>query len=317
MKKYHIIINPKSGSSQNFNVLCKLREYLEENDNKVNIAETRSMEDVMNLSARARAENVSALIVAGGDGTISNALETLAYSDLPVLVIPNGTENLLACEFGLDSTLQSNISLLRDQRTCTLDLARANDRVYMAVAGFGFDAEVINRIHQVRTGHITHNDYIWPLCRTFGEYRFPHFHVEADGECVCDEPALVFVGNIARYAAGLKIHPEANGTDGWLDLTIFKCRNQWQLLGHSARTLFNRAQKGPGITRKKCRQVRISSECSDIPVQLDGDPGPNLPIEIEIMPAAAKILIPETLPDKNLSLPALLRFYLLRRWLLR
>jgi diacylglycerol kinase family enzyme len=275
------------------------------------------MEDVMNLSARARTEGVSALIVAGGDGTISNALETLAYSDLPVLVIPNGTENLLACEFGLDGSLQSNIALVRNRRTCTLDLARANDRVYMAVAGFGFDAEVINRIHQVRTGHITHYDYIWPLCRTFGEYHFPHFHVEADGECVCDEPALVFVGNISRYAAGLKIQPDADGTDGWLDLTVFKCRNQWQLLEHSARTLFDRAQEGPRITRRKCRRVRVSSDHSDIPVQLDGDPGPVLPIDIEIMPAAAKILIPETLPDKNLSLPALLRFYLLRRWLLR
>lgn len=317
MKKYHIIVNPKSGSSQSFRVVRELRDYLIKHDNLVNISETRSMEDVINLSAQAKVEGCSALIVAGGDGTISNSLEALAYTDLPILIIPTGTENLLACEFGLEGSLQSSIALLNAQRSCMLDLARANDRVFMAIAGFGFDAEVINRIHQFRTGHITHNDYIWPLCRTFCEYRFPHFRVEADGECVCDEPALVFVGNISRYAAGLKIHSGADGTDGWLDLTIFKCSNQWQLLGHSARTLFNRAQQGPGITRKKCRHVRVSSDHSEIPVQLDGDPGPALPIEIEIMPAAAKILIPETLPEKNLSLPALLRFYLLQRWLLR
>lgn len=315
MSSYTVILNPKSGSGQSFAVIQSLCRELRELGHLVEIHLSRSLRHVELLTLEARAAEKDTVIAAGGDGTISKALECLACSGIPLLVIPTGTENLLACEYGLDGSLGVARRALLEGQCRKLDLARANERVFMAVAGFGFDAEVIRRLHQIRTGHIMHSDYFWPLSRTFWEYPFPTFRVEADGVCVNDEPALVFVGNISRYATGLDILPEADGSDGRLDLTIFRCRDQLELLRHSWRTLRRQVKSGPRVVRQRCKHIRVSSPDTDGMVQLDGDPGPRLPIEIEIMPAAARILTPPAPKGKDRSTPV--RYYMLRRWLTR
>ncbi len=315
MRRYTVILNPKSGSGKNLQTIRALRECLLTQGHQVLVRQSRSLRHVELLTMEARSENVDGVIAMGGDGTINKVLECLAYSNIPLLVIPAGTENLLACEFGLDGSFGVTWEALHRGPVRTLDLVRANDRVFMAIAGFGFDAEVINRIMADRTGHITHSYYFWPICRTFMEYRFPSFRVEADGECVNDEPALVFVGNIARYAAGLPILPNADSADGLLDLTIFRCRNRAQLLSHSFYTLINRAHHGPDVERRRCRRLRISSCDTTNSVQLDGDPGPSLPLEIEVLPAAARLFTPP--PQNGDPYAGPVRHYFLRRLLTR
>ncbi len=295
-RRVFFIINPKSGSSVSVAGLRDLRDYLLARSVQIRMEKTLSLPHAGQLAQKACHSAFDLVVVAGGDGTVRTVAQAMAGSDIPLLIVPRGTENLMAVELGLNGTVENTVLTLEQGSIKNLDLARANDSIFMAVAGVGFDAEVIRRINRFRKGHITHGDYAWPICRTFWEYKFPPVRVVADGKLVCNEPALVFVSNISRYAVGLGISLAADFSDGWLDLCIYKCSNQLRLLLHACKTVLKSTDNDPLVYRRRCKELDISSPDSDIQVQLDGDPGPAMPLHIEIIPAAAKVLVP---PKKN------------------
>ncbi len=312
-KRYFFIVNPKSGAHGRADVVRQLRDFLKKRGDQVDIALTQSLEHAHNLAEDARQNKYQTIIVAGGDGTVRTVAEALAGSEIPLLILPTGTENLLAGELGINGSLETTLKTLENGLIRRLDLGKMGNRFFIAVAGVGFDADVIRRLNTIRSGHITHTDYIWPICRTFWEYQFPTLHVLADDEVVCDEPALVFVGNISRYAVGLQIFKNADCSDGLLDLTIYKCSRRRTLLCHSAATIMRLSQKTHTVLRKKCRNITISSPNPNISVQFDGDPGPSMPLTISVYPSAASFLTPPS--PKGLSWHPPVRWYHLHQWL--
>ena len=312
---YHFIVNPKSGSTPEIAAVRHLRDYLARRGDVVRLAVTRSLAHAGELAASAVSADGAGIVIAGGDGTIRSVVEAVAGAEIPLIILPCGTENLLAQELGIDGSARTTCTLVDHGRLRQLDLGQANGRCFMAIAGVGFDAEVIRRINQFRSGHITHAHYIWPICRTFWEYRFPHLRVEVDGQLLCDEPSLVFVGNIARYAVSLPILPEADCSDGLLDICIYKCRRRPRLLLHSLLTILGQSHRSGQVVRARGRHIAISSPEPDVPVQLDGDPGPSLPLSITVVPAAARVMTPPA-PAHHQYCPPV-RFFHLRRWLFK
>jgi diacylglycerol kinase (ATP) len=315
MSRYFFIVNPKAGAHLNVAVLRLLRDQLRAEGHTVTIDVTRSLAHAGQLAANAADNHYDCLLVAGGDGTIRTVVDSVVRRPVTIVIIPTGTENLLASELGIDGSPKGTINTVKHGINRNLDLGLANDRHFISVVGVGFDAEVVKRVHSQRSGHITHASYIWPICRTFWEYDFPALRVEADGKLLCDEPALIFIGNISRYAVGLKVMPNADCSDGLLDLVIYRCHKRRQLLIHSALTVLGESHRNPLVTRTKCRHITIDSPKPDVPVQLDGDPGPNLPLTIDVIPAAAKVLTPP--PPTGLAFCPPVKFYHVRRLLLR
>ena len=313
-KRYSLIINPKSGSSSTLAGVRHVRDYLRRQGHDVYIDLTQSLEHAGELAHQAIKAQCDAIIVAGGDGTVRAVADATTHSGVPIAIIPAGTENLLATELGFDRAGHATVRALQSGQVRNLDLGAGDGQRFMAIAGIGFDAEVIHRIHRWRTGYITHVDYIWPIVRTFWEYQFPTLRVVADGHPVCDEPALVFISNISRYAVGLPINRNADWSDGLLDLTVYRMRRRRQLLFHSGTTIINYHHRRASVTQVRCRQIEVSSPQRAC-VQFDGDPGPPLPLDIHVIPAAARILAPQ--PTLDQPFPARIKWANLRNWMLR
>ena len=314
-KRHQLIVNPKSGANLRVDRIKGLKEHLEGQGDSVDIHLTRSLGHASELTKKAVDGDYDTVMIAGGDGSVRVVLEAAAGSKLPVLIIPSGTENLLACELGLDGSLANSIAAMQNGIVREIDLGKVNDKHFMAVIGVGFDAQVVKYVHHKRDGHITPMNYLWPLARTFWSYKFPPIKVVADGNVICDEPGLIFVSNIERYAIGLGIAPGADCSDGYLDLTIFKCGSRSRLLMQSWLTTCRIDHRSSYVTRVKCKNVEISCNSSSIPVQLDGDEGPELPLHISVDPAYAHILTPPPPPGMKYHPPV--SFYHLKRWVLR
>jgi diacylglycerol kinase family enzyme len=146
----------------------------------------------------------------------------LEGSDKPLLIVPSGTENLLANELGFDEKLETIIKTFEAGYIRPLDLGNADGKCFTSIAGFGFDGEVVRRVSEQREGHIDYSDYFWPLWRTFWSYKFDVMKVVVDG-----------------------------------------------------------------------KNVNVSSQCPDIETEIDGDPGPALPVEIKVIPQAVNVMVPE------------------------
>ncbi|MBN1124574.1 MAG: diacylglycerol kinase family lipid kinase [Sedimentisphaerales bacterium] len=287
------IINPKSGSSSNKQLVSQFRDYLKERSFRVRIDLTQSLEHARELATRA-AEDPECMLVlgAGGDGTIREVVQGMEGRKTPLLVVPSGTENLLGNELGFDVNVKTIIRAFEGDCVRALDLGRANGRCFTSICGFGFDGTVVKIVNEKRKGHINHMDYFWPLWQTFWGHRFPRFEVQADGEEIFSGHGMVFVGNISRYAIGLQLLHYADFGDGLLDLCIYRCRGRIHLLKHSAMTMLKHHANRNDVIYRKCKSIRVSSPSRWVNTEIDGDPGPTLPIEIEVVPQAVQVLVP-------------------------
>ena len=288
------IVNPKAGSSSSKPTGRRFAAYLRRRGFSVRTNPTMYMEHARELAERVSIEYDCALIVAvGGDGTVREVAHGLEGSNKPLLMIPQGTENLLASELGFDEKLETLIRTFEAEYTKPLDLGRTNGRCFTSIAGFGFDGQVVDRVHRSRAGHITHLDYLWPIWRSLSEYKFRPMKVTVDGEEIFNDRGLVFVGNISRYSVGLKILEQADFSDGLLDVCIYKCASRRQLAKHSILTFFKGHSKSSDTIYRQGKDIHISSEYTDILTQIDGDPGPPLPAHITVIPSAVNVIVPE------------------------
>ena len=112
----------------------------------------------------------------------------------------------------------------------------------------------------MRTGHISHLSYFWPLWRTFWEHDFPRMRITVEQEAVFDDFGLAFVGNISRYAVGLRICRDARYDDGLLDLVVFSCREQTALMLHAAWTLLRLHPLRGDVIYRRVRSARIETD---------------------------------------------------------
>jgi len=288
------IMNPKSGASSSKPLGRQFQQYLVEKGFGVRVNMTMSLEHACELATNAAADADCAMVVtAGGDGTIREVAHGLEGSDKPLLIVPCGTENLLANELGFDEKLKTIIRTFEAGHIRPLDLGNANGRCFTSIAGFGFDGDVVDLVSNQRQGHIDYFDYVGPIWRTFWNYKFHPVKVIVDGEEIFDGRGLVYVGNISRYAVGLQILHYADFSDGLLDVCVYRCASHFHLVKHSLMTVFKHHADCRDVIYRQGKHIRVSSENTHIKTEIDGDPGPSLPVEIRVIPQAVKCLVPE------------------------
>jgi len=316
-KRFEIILNPIAGAGQAQRLVDRLCRRLRGGGNAVTVFSTRSAGDARGRAASLGRDDAEAILVAGGDGTISEVIDGLASpagplhtgAHPPMAILPVGTENLLARVIGARPNLaQAEATLMRGRPRGfdVAELRRPPDRGdrwdagggpgaglghFVMVAGAGFDGEVVHRLALTRAGNITYADYFGPILRTLMSYAFPPLRIEADGQLLCDEPALGFIGNIPRYAWGLPICRRARFDDGLLDLVIYKCSHRRQLVLHSIRTMLSAHMNHRDVIYRQVRHAVIRSD-RPVALQVDGDDGGQLPVEFRQTGEQVRLLTP-------------------------
>lgn len=142
--------NPHSGTHRRSHVLLDLIAGLKRAGLKPRLFSNRSRLDEFVLRHQTAGDLV-AMVAAGGDGTVDDLLNR--HPELPLAILPLGTENLLARYLGfrLDGSWLAKIIALGHVRE--MDLARANGRLFCTVASAGFDASIVRDVHSRRSGH--------------------------------------------------------------------------------------------------------------------------------------------------------------------
>lgn len=289
-REYHFIVNPRSGRAKMRTVLQEVLRRLLAEGCRCTVRTTEYAGHAKTLATQTPS-HATAVVAVGGDGTVREIVEGLLGRDIALAVLPTGTENLFAKQVRLEPTAECLSEALLNGVTRRIDVGKCGEKVFLVVGGVGFDAEVVERLTRSRKGHISRLDYFWPIWRTFWDYRFPSVTLKADGEVVFTGAGLVIFGNMPRYGGGLRILPDASCEDGLIDVCIFACENQLQLLGHAARVVFRRHRRSPRCFYLQAKQIQISSG-SRLGVQLDGDLAGELPLTVHLIPQALRVLVP-------------------------
>ena len=286
------IVNPASGRRKMMSIVHEVGRLVAAHHWKLIVATTRGPHHATDLARRWSARpDTRAILVVGGDGTSGEVINGLTDHDVPLVILPTGTENLLAREVGASRDPVAIAEALVSGQARPLDLGVVNGRRFASIVGIGFDGECVRRLAGRRMGHITHFDYLWPVWRSFWEYALPHIEIEADGEPVFSGRGLAFIGNIGRYSLGLRILKRARYDDGLLDLCVLPCDSRRALVGEAFQVLRGTHIEQPGTVYRQCRTVRVHGADAPVPIEVDGDVGGHLPVSVSVAPGAVRLAV--------------------------
>jgi diacylglycerol kinase (ATP) len=239
-----------------------------------------------------------AAIVIGGDGTLRGVAERLLQADMlpPLLPVPLGTANLMGRYLGIrgnESDLAERVSAgITRHKVLFLDAGRANGRLFLLIAGIGFDAQIVHHLDRLRRGPIRFWDYLLPAALSVHEYPAAPLRVTLDGREIFPEgQALAFIGNLAEYGTGFPVTPFARPDDGLLDVCVLPCRSRSELIQMFLLAAAGEHVRAEGVVYQRGRHVRIESPVS-VPIQLDGDPAGHTPVEIDLLAVRVPFIVP-------------------------
>ncbi|MGH3638289.1 MAG: diacylglycerol kinase [Mycobacterium sp.] len=238
-----------------------------------------------------------ALVVVGGDGIISVALQALALGDVPLGIIPAGTGNDHAREYGLptgDPAAAADVVV--DGRVETVDLGRikgadGTDRWFGTVMAAGFDSLVSDRTNRMSWPH-GRMRYNVAMVAELSKLRLLPFRLTFDGEELVTDLTLAAFGNTRSYGGGMLICPDADHSDGQLDVTMVQSASRTKLI-----RLFPTVFKGTHVDLDQVRTARakvITVDSPGINAYADGEFVCPLPVEVSAVAAALRILRPRS-----------------------
>jgi diacylglycerol kinase family enzyme len=292
-----IAANPHAGAADGGARVEELRKALDSLGFQVEVVPDR-VEAVAKAAQLHRSGTLRALVAAGGDGTAADLLNR-TEPGFPLALLPLGTENLLARCLQVPRAPGEVGNLIASGHTIQVDAASANGRLFLLMAGCGFDADVVNRLHAARQGHITQFSYAKPIWDSIRNYRYPEFRVTyrlslAEDTTPVEHSVVArwaFVSNLPLYGGGLSLSPDACGTDGLLDLCLFQGQSFWAGVRYVASIICRTHRRMSDCVTARATRVVIESD-EPVPYQLDGDPGGMLPLIIDILPRRLTIIAP-------------------------
>lgn len=246
----------------------------------------------------ALADGTDALVVVGGDGVISLALQSLAHNDVPLGIVPAGTGNDHAREYAIPTgDPAAAVDIVVAGRTETVDLghirgADGSTTWFGTVAATGFDSLVSDRVNRMRWPH-GRMRYNLAIVAELSRLRLIPFRLVLDGEReIVTELTLAAFGNTRSYGGGMRICPDADPTDGLLDVTMVHSASRTRLI-----RLFPTVFKGTHVSLDEVTTDRartITVESPGINAYADGDFVCPLPAEVSAVPRALRILVGAT-----------------------
>ena len=299
-----LIHNPSAGPREVEDELDLVVEYLSECDWRVRRSVTGHAGQATEFARQAVVDGLDVVLVAGGDGTVCEAVNGLVGSRVALGVLPSGTGNVWAKELGLPAFTLLNPNrllvaahLLTEATVRPIDVGRANEQYFVLFAGLGLDAQVARGMEprERSTKRLGLLPYLVAGAAAAVEFYGVRTTVVVDGKVIKGRSLFILISNAQLYGGVLRITPEAKLDDGLLDMVIFNGVGPTYTLRHLFSILGGRHLRDPSVKFLRARRVMV--DCArPWPVQIDGDPFGSTPMTFQVIPRALRVLVPPTAP---------------------
>jgi diacylglycerol kinase (ATP) len=307
-----IIYNPAAGQWPFRDEVHQTADFLISKGWEVlSIEETRGPGDATTYAREAVAQSCDVVFVAGGDGTVAQAVDGLVGSDTTLAVLPAGTGNVFARQLNLPvpgslypRPILESARLLLDHQIRRVDVGRISPRKGHGIArhflcwgSIGFDAQLNLSVHEAanrkkRLGWVA---WVFTTFLTLRDFAGTAAVVRVDGQRVSRRVLMLTATNIQLYGIFFRMAQNAVMDDGWLDVYCFQGSNPLRTLMHIVKLLFNRHVQDPRVDTYRARRVEISTY-RPLLVHVDGDAIGYTPIVIDIVPHSLNLLVPSCAP---------------------
>lgn len=287
-----VILNPVSGRGRARNAYRTIKRQLEDRGIAAPYELTARKGDGRRLALKYANLGYNRVIVCGGDGTILEAVNGLANTDVLLGIIPLGTGNDLCRTLGISRNIPAACSIIHAGTVKEIDIARVNGATCFAgVGAIGFDSEVAALAERLKGFTPDILVYLIAIFAGLAAYTFKHLKISFGDETYEEEVLLAAFGNSKFYGGGIMITPQAEIDDGKLDLCIVRRLNKLRLLLRLPAVYRGRHSRFPEVSFFRTREAAVES---DAPLNLygDGELVGRTPLTIEVMPKAMRVLVP-------------------------
>jgi len=256
----------------------------------------------------ASSSDADAILIFGGDGTIHRHLSDLVRLELPVLVVPAGSGNDFARALGLGS-LRDSLHVWRGFESGQLP-AQAIDlgvivpkaspermHYFCCVAGCGLDSAVIRRANRMPRWLRGHGGYALALLPLLFGFKLSAFSMHLrlslfNGAGSTESEKLTLLAAFANtefYGDGMRIAPEADFTDGKLEVCRISALNPLHLLLMFPSVYFGRHLVSPKVEYSRAERVMVETG-TPVEIYADGEFVCETPAELSVAPCALRVI---------------------------
>jgi len=297
-RKFVYFINPISGTGGKGLLLDIIKNKTVEKNIPFEILHTNAAGEYAYLKEKIAAENITDVIVCGGDGTVNQVANGLLGTAVNIGIVPMGSGNGLAFAAKIPKRIHKALECIFAGNAVYIDSFYINKKFSCMLCGLGFDAQVAHDFaKQKKRGLST---YIKQSTKNFFNARHYNFQLILDGKSLNSEAFFISIANSNQFGNNFTIAPQASLHDGLLDIVVVnkmsKLRMIWTILKQvrngQVRMYEDKKYHKNDIHYFQAKKITIKNP-ELAPLHIDGDPAETSEVfEIEIIENAFKLLIP-------------------------
>jgi diacylglycerol kinase (ATP) len=298
-RKILYIINPISGTRSKTSLQAVIEEKTKQKNIPFKIYPSVANGDYSFLQDIIKNEKFTDVIIAGGDGTVSQVVGSLMNCNINFGIIPCGSGNGLAFAVKIPKHPAKALEIIFSGKPVLTDGFLVNGQFACMLAGLGFDAKVAHDfINQPKRGLLT---YIRLSLKNFFSMRPHKFGLQIDDLNFESDAYFISIANSNQFGNNFTIAPKASLSDGLLDVIIVTDQNKIsfvlqtlkQLAGLNKPVNLSLVQKKKDILYFQTEKLNITNHSLAL-LHIDGEPAETPEkIKIEIKKSCFRLIHPE------------------------
>ncbi len=287
---YHLIVNPTAGNGRTRKVLTEVEAELKRRGLAYRITLTERPGHATEIAREAADGGEARLIVLGGDGTFNEAANGIAGTDSVLYFVSCGTGNDFVKALGLPKDPVEALRIQLSSPPRSIDCGRVNDRVFLNVAGTGFDIEVLRQTERFRDRFKGLTAYLLGLVAALKRFRPIEATITAQGRAFRQKITIIEVANGRYIGGGMLVAPKAELSDGLFDVCYVDAVNRKQIVRLLPLFVTGKFLSLPIAHAMRVDQIEIAAP--GMTIDMDGELIPMEHARFSILPGALRIACP-------------------------
>jgi diacylglycerol kinase (ATP) len=217
-KKILFVVNPISGHGKQNQLREWIDQEFEPSRFDVTVTDTTEPGHATELTRAAIEQGYDLVVAVGGDGTVNEVGQALVGSNVMMGIIPSGSGNGLARHLKIPLHFKKAVDLIIKGKSKRIDTATINGKVFLNIAGIGYDAYVARKF--AKAGTRGFRTYFRIVTQEYPMYRPRKYKIEIDGKTIIRRALSVSFANSNQFGNNTSIDPEASLVDGLIDVCI-------------------------------------------------------------------------------------------------
>lgn len=288
---YILILNPISGNGKSANYLEPIEKLLKEKNIEYRVDMTTETLTTAEVAAKAIRDNPEGIIAIGGDGTLFGVINGMIGSDIPLLFVSCGTGNDFVRTLKLPKDPIEALRVQLDSPVRRIDVGRMNEIYFLNVSGTGFDVDVLRNTDKYKDRYTGLSAYMHGLYDAVKSYKPLKAMISVDDAPAKEiECAILSIGNGRYFGGGMRAVPDAIVDDGLFDLIIVEPVKKRHILLLIPFFILGKHVALKLASMQRCRKISI--QCKNMTINLDGELRDADSAEYELLPSALNVRVP-------------------------